>query len=120
MRESIREDGREAVEASGEAEVTHRAHAAYYLALAEAAELAWNSPQQAVWFVRLEKAPDNLRAAMDWLLERGEAERAFRLGTALWWVWYAREHRHLGWNQPSRALARSEVVAVALRASVLM
>jgi len=119
MLETIREYGREALEASGEAEVTHRAHAAYYLALAEAAELAWNSPQQAVWFVWLEKAHDNLRAAMNWLLERGEAERAFRLGTALWWFWYAQEHRHEGWNELSRALERSEGVAVPLRARAL-
>jgi len=119
MLETIREYGREALEASGEAEVTHRAHAAYYLALAEAAELAWNSPQQAVWFVRLEKAHDNLRATMNWLLERGEAERAFRLGTALWWFWYAQEHRHEGWNELSRALERSEGVAVPLRARAL-
>src|SRR5438132_3715760 len=119
MLETIRDYGREALEASGEAEVTHRAHAAYYLALAEAAELAWNSPQQAVWFVRLEKAHDNLRAAMNWLLERGEAERAFRLGTALWWFWYAQEHRHEGWNELSRALERSEGVAVPLRARAL-
>src|SRR5260221_2230872 len=119
MLETIREYGREALEASGEAEATHRAHAAYYLALAEAAELAWNSPQQAVWFVRLEQAHDNLRAAMNWLLERGEAERAFRLGTALWWFWYAQEHRTEGWNELSRALERSEEVAVPLRARAL-
>src|SRR5712692_3407733 len=119
MLETIREYGREALEASGEAEVTHRAHAAYYLALAEAAELAWNSPQQAVWFVRLEKAHDNLRAAMNWLLERGEAEMAFRLGTALWWFWYAQEHMSEGWNKLSRALERSEGVAVPLRARAL-
>src|SRR5712691_11176993 len=63
MLETIREYGREALAAPGEAEVTHQAHAAYYLALAEAAEQAWNGPQQAVWFGRLEKAHDNLRVA---------------------------------------------------------
>src|SRR5438105_1845014 len=47
--ETIREYGREALEASGEAEVTHQAHAAYYQALAEEAERAWNGPQQAGW-----------------------------------------------------------------------
>jgi predicted ATPase/class 3 adenylate cyclase/DNA-binding CsgD family transcriptional regulator len=119
MLETIREYGREALEASGEAEVTHQAHAAYYLGLAEAAERTWNGPQQAVWVARLEKAHDNLRAAMNWLLERGEAEMAFRLGTALWWFWYAQEHRHEGWNELSRALERSEGVAVPLRARAL-
>src|SRR5260370_29361201 len=56
---------------------------------------------------------------MNWLLERGEAERAFRLGTALWWFWYAQEHRHEGWNELSRAVERSEEVAVPLRARAL-
>jgi predicted ATPase/class 3 adenylate cyclase/DNA-binding CsgD family transcriptional regulator len=119
MLETIREYGREALEASGEAEVTHQAHAAYYLALAEAAEQAWNGPQQAVWFARLGKEHDNLRAAMNWLLERREAARALRLGTALWWFWYAQEHLHEGWNVLERALERSEGVAVRLRARAL-
>jgi predicted ATPase/DNA-binding CsgD family transcriptional regulator len=119
MLETIREYGREALAAAGEAEVTHQAHVAYYLALAEAAEQAWNGPQQAVWFGRLEQEHDNLRAAMNWLFERGEAERVLRLGTALWWFWYAHEHWYEGWNELSRALDRSEGVAVPLRARAL-
>jgi predicted ATPase/class 3 adenylate cyclase/DNA-binding CsgD family transcriptional regulator len=119
MLETIREYGREALAAAGEAEVTHQAHVAYYLALAEAAEQAWNGPQQAVWFGRLEQEHDNLRAAMNWLFERGEAERALRLGTALWWFWYAHEHWNEGWNVLERALDRSDGVAVPLRARAL-
>src|SRR5260370_38361144 len=119
MLETIREYGREALAASGEAEVTHQAHAAYYLALAEAAELAWHGPAQAVWWARLEQEHGTLRAAMNCLLERGEAERALRLGTALWWFWYAHEHRNEGWNVLERALERSEGVAVPLRARAL-
>jgi ATP/maltotriose-dependent transcriptional regulator MalT len=44
---------------------------------------------------------------------------ALRLGTALWWFWYAQEHLHEGWNVLSRALERSEGVAVPLRARAL-
>lgn len=76
MLETIREYGREVLEASGEAQVTHQIHAAYYQALAETAEQAWNGSQQAVWFGRLEQGYDNLRAAMNWLLEQKEAEMA--------------------------------------------
>jgi len=119
MLETIREYGREALEASREAEITHQAHAAYYLALAEAAEQTWNGPQQAVWFGRLEKAHDNLRAAMNWLLERREVARALRLGTALWWFWYAQAYLHEGWNVLERALESPEGVAVPLRARAL-
>jgi predicted ATPase/class 3 adenylate cyclase/DNA-binding CsgD family transcriptional regulator len=119
MLETIREYGQEALAASGEAEVTRQAHAAYYQALAEAAEQDWNRPQQALWFARLEKAHENLRAAMNWLLEQGETEMALRLGTALWWFWYAQEHLHEGWNVLERALERSEGVAAPLRARAL-
>jgi len=119
MLETVREYGREALAAAGEAKVTHQAHAAYYQTLAEAAEQAWNGPQQAVWFGRLEQEHDNLRAAMNWLLEQREAEMALRLGTALWWFWYAQEHLHEGWNKLSRALERSEGVAAPLRARAL-
>src|SRR6266702_3934647 len=119
MLETIREYGREALATSGEAEVTHQAHAAYYLALVEAAEQAWNGSQQAVWFAQLEQEHDNLRAAMNWLLELEEAAKSLRLGTALWWFWYAHEHRNEGWNLLERSLERSKGVAVALRARAM-
>src|SRR5256886_379555 len=102
--ETIREYGREALKASGEAEVTHQAHAAYFLALAEEAERAWNGPQQAGGVARLEPEDGKLPGGMKLLLERGEAERALRLGTALWWFWYTQEHMNEGWNELSRAL----------------
>ncbi|HEX6483862.1 MAG TPA: LuxR C-terminal-related transcriptional regulator [Ktedonobacteraceae bacterium] len=119
MLETIREYGREVLEASREAEITHQAHAVYYLALAEAAEQTWNGPQQAVWFARLEHEHDNLRAAMNWLLEQREAEMALRLGTALWWFWYAQAYLYEGWDVLERALESSEGVAVPLRARAL-
>src|SRR5438876_7978067 len=119
MLETIREYGRETLAASGEAEVAHQAHAAYSLVLAEAAELAWNGPQQEGWFARRAGGHDALRASMNWLLERGEEEMALRLGTALWWFWYTQEHLHEGWNVLERALERSEGMAVPLRARAL-
>ena len=45
-----------------------------------------------MWFARLEQEHDNLRAAMNWLLERREAEMALRLGAALWWFWQERNY----------------------------
>ena len=119
MLETIREYGREVLASSGEEERMQQAHAAYFLALAEAAERAWNSSQQVGWFAQLEQEHDNLRAAMSWLLERGEAERALRLGTALWWFWYTQDHRQEGWDVLERVLASSGGAAVPLRARTL-
>jgi predicted ATPase/DNA-binding CsgD family transcriptional regulator len=119
MLETIREYGREALAARGEVEATHQAHAAYYLALAEAAELEWEGPQEAVGFARLDKEHDNLRAAMSWLLERGEAEMALRLGAALWWFWLRSWYIYEGWSFLERALEGSEEIAAPVRAKAL-
>ncbi|GCE15451.1 LuxR C-terminal-related transcriptional regulator [Tengunoibacter tsumagoiensis] len=119
MLETIQEYGQETLAAAGEAEVTRTAHAHYYLALAETAKQAWNSPQQAAWFARLEQEQGNLRAATNWLLEQGETDGVFRLLIALWWFWYAHEYRREGWNWLSRALEQSAGGEVSLRARVL-
>src|SRR5205823_6423583 len=87
MLETIREYGLEALTANGEMEGGRRAHAAYYLALAEEAEPELEGPQQVTWLERLEREHDNLRAAMQWSLEqrgtRQRREMALRLGSAL-------------------------------------
>jgi predicted ATPase/class 3 adenylate cyclase/DNA-binding CsgD family transcriptional regulator len=119
MLETIREYGREALTVRGEMEATRQAHAVYYLALAEAAELEWQGPRESVWNERLEQEHDNLRAAMSWLLERRATEMALRLGAALWWFWLMGGNYHEGWHFLERALEGSEEVAVPLRAKAL-
>jgi predicted ATPase/class 3 adenylate cyclase len=124
MLETIREFGLEALAEGGELEAMRQAHAAYYLQLAEATAPALRGPQQEVWFQRLEREHDNLRAALSCLLERGEdresIEMALRLGASLRDFWVVRSHEHEGWAELSRALERSEGVAVAMRAKALM
>src|SRR5437763_17100 len=109
MLETIREYGLEALAASGEMESTRRAHATYYLALADLAELELGGPQQGVWLDRLEREHDNLRAALQWTIEQGEAggsmEMALRLGGALRRFWWGRGHWSEGRNFLERALA---------------
>ena len=120
MLETIREYGLEALAASGEMELTRRVHAQYYLALAEEAEPELEGPQQAMWFDRLERDLDNLRAALNGLLEPGEAresiEMALRLATALYLFWIIRHHIREGWTFLERALERSEGIAGSVRA----
>jgi DNA-binding CsgD family transcriptional regulator/tetratricopeptide (TPR) repeat protein len=112
MLETIREYGLEALETSGEMEVTRQAHTDHYLAFTEDAEPELGGPQQAVWLERLEREHGNLRAAMQWSLEPGEdgyrREMALRLGGALRRFWIVHGHWSEGRNFLERALAESK------------
>jgi predicted ATPase len=121
MLETIREYGLECLTSRGEVELTRQTHAAYYLAFAEAADAGFWSPQQlrgeqVTWLERLEREHDNLRAAMQWLLEQGAAgqsiELALRLATALERSWHALGHLREGRSFLAKALAASEAVVV--------
>ena len=68
MLETIREYARERLEESGEAESIKRAHAEYFLALAEEAEPRLWGSEDAEWLDRLEEEHDNIRAALSWAL----------------------------------------------------
>jgi predicted ATPase len=123
MLATIREYGLEVLASSGEMESTRQAHAHYYLALAEQAELELGGPQQAVWLDRLEREHDNLRGALQWSLEQGETqhsmEMAMRLGGALRLFWWGRGHWSEGRSFLERALAASEGIEAPVRAKAL-
>jgi predicted ATPase/DNA-binding CsgD family transcriptional regulator len=115
MLETIREYGLAALAANEELESAQLAHAHYYLALAEDAEIEIGGLQQAAWLERLEREHDNLRAALSWLLEQAgmkeavegayKIELALRLGGALRSFWAVHGHISEGRNFLERALA---------------
>ena len=119
--ETIREYGLERLAASGEASSARRAHAAYFLALAEEAEPHLTPGQEAwAWVARLAAEHDNLRAALAWLDQTGEGEALLRLAGALYWFWNNRCHYREGSAWLERALTLAgEDVPVALRAKAL-
>ncbi len=92
MLETIREYAREKLEASGEEALTNRAHAAYYLVLAEEVVPEQSDGDGADWLERFTSEHDNFRAALEWLTESGEAEWGLRLGAALFRFWETREY----------------------------
>ncbi len=90
MLETIHEYARERLQVRDDAETTHRRHAAYFLTLAKESEPRLGGPEQVAWFERLETENDNLRAALTWAIERGEAQLGLRLAQELRPFWYAR------------------------------
>ncbi len=88
---------------SGELNALRERHARYYLALAERAAPELRGPQQLVWLQRLdEQEHNNLRAALSWAVERGDAELGLRLAAALGWFWLLRGH----WTEGREWLTR--------------
>ena len=119
MLEPLRQYAQEKLEESEEAQATKRAHAEYFLALAEEAEpRLWESGDKA-WFGRLEREHDNIRAALSWTLEHGEAELALRLGGALRWFWSARGYYGEGRRWLERALSEEGRTSAKARAKAL-
>ena len=87
MLETVRDYAAAQLSASDAAATLHARHAAYYLALAQAAERAWDGPTEWAWLGRLVAERDNLRAALRWALDRPDPALALRLNAALFSFW---------------------------------
>jgi predicted ATPase/DNA-binding SARP family transcriptional activator len=88
--ETIREYAAEKLVESGKSEQLSARHAAYVLRMSEEAEQALAGPDQAHWFRRLDAEVNNVRAALQWLLDVGPVEDELRLVAALEKFWQTR------------------------------
>jgi predicted ATPase len=103
MLSAIREYALERLAENRDESVTRRAHAAYYLVLAE--EGAEEGVAHPEWLDRFEIEHNNLRLALDHLIKTGDAEWALRLGAALFRFWETREYLTEGRDSIARLLA---------------
>jgi predicted ATPase/DNA-binding CsgD family transcriptional regulator/transcriptional regulator with XRE-family HTH domain len=85
--ETVREYGLEQLAEAGEWATVHDRHRDWYLALAERVAPERLDPRHVA---RLEREQDNLRAALRWSIEAGQAEAGLRLAVASWPLWYLR------------------------------
>jgi tetratricopeptide (TPR) repeat protein len=104
---------------SGETDDVERRHAEYYLTLAETAEAHLVRTGHQDWFRRLDIDRGNLRSAMAWTIDRGDATLALRFIVALWRYWRQLGELEEGKRWSDEALAIAEPVAPALRAKAL-
>jgi len=120
MLETVREYGLDCLRESHEEESAWQALAAYYLSLAEQAELAYAGSEQATWLQRLEREHENIRAVLQWSLVYGQEKQdmtiALRLGAALRNLWVVHGPFREGRVFLERALAVREGVEIPLQA----
>jgi non-specific serine/threonine protein kinase len=117
MLETIREYALERLAASTEQETIRQRHAAYFLALAEAAGPQLQGPDQLVWLAQLDAEHDNLRAVLAWSLSVDDAEAiGLRLAAALSPFWNIHGHHSEGRVWLAALLDRPNVGVPAARA----
>lgn len=92
MLETIREFGLEQLRTRGEQDALRRGHADHFLRLAVEAEPHLTAGDQVEWLDRCDQEHANIRAALRWAIESGEAERAQAAAGAFWRFWQQRGH----------------------------
>jgi len=103
--ETIRAFGNELLQATGEETRLRDTHAHYYLAFAVDCRKRLEGPSRAVAHGQVRGDLENLRAALGWLIEQGDVERAHRLATELSRFWVAFGYLHEGRDWMERVLA---------------
>jgi WD40 repeat protein/predicted ATPase len=123
--ETVRHYGLQQLERAGEAAIVRDRHLHWCVMLAEQAAPALLGPEQGTWLARLEREHANLRAALQWALDRGLSTLGLRLATGLWQFWRIRGYYGEGrrWLAATLALAATDeaedATSRALRASAL-
>jgi predicted ATPase/class 3 adenylate cyclase len=102
--EPIGHYARQRLEQHDEFQAVLSRHALFFTALAEEADRMLHGPEQTLWTVRLDWARDNLRAALRYLDEAGDASGLLRLAGSLRWFWVIRRDASEGWWWLQRAL----------------
>jgi predicted ATPase/serine/threonine protein kinase len=90
MLSTLREYAAERLVESGEEFATRRAHAAYYVVLAE--ECGGELSSHPEWLERFDLEHRNFREALEFLIRTGDTDWGMRLGSALFHFWEMREH----------------------------
>jgi predicted ATPase/DNA-binding CsgD family transcriptional regulator len=105
LQDSLRQYAIERLEESGELDVIRRRHADFYALMAEEAEARLFSADQDQVLAQLEREHDDIRLALGWSSESGDADVGMRLAGALWRFWQVRGYLREGRAWLDRLLA---------------
>jgi predicted ATPase len=105
--ETIREYALEGIIESGEEQAMRCRHAGYYAML-----VASEDRQGPHWLTRLERELDNMRVALSWATEAGEALPGLII-SGNFWLWGERAHEGLRWIEVLLARPLPDTAAVA-------
>ncbi|HEY2373480.1 MAG TPA: BTAD domain-containing putative transcriptional regulator [Gaiellaceae bacterium] len=117
MLQIVRDYALERLTASSESEALRRRHLEHFVALAEEAEPGLAGAEQAGWLARIEDEHDNLRGALAYALESGEAELALRLVVGIRRFWQIHGYLAEGRQSIRSALSATEGTHSELRAN---
>src|SRR2546423_4294807 len=116
MLEIVREYARERL---GEAADLRRRHLAYFVALAREAEPELTDGDQPTWFARIEDELHNIREALSFALETGDALSALQLVVGIRRFWQIHGHLAEGRDALAAALALTPDEPSELRSQAL-
>jgi predicted ATPase len=100
MLETLREFAHERLEVRGEAELIARAHAEFFTALAERADVLVRGPDERAGVALFRDEMTNLRAAHAWARRAGRADLACALSAAVgWYAFFRMQTDLLAWAE---------------------
>jgi non-specific serine/threonine protein kinase len=118
--ETLRQFGRKNLLEGGELARLNDRHAEYFLDMVERSEPESWGPAFVGWWARLEAELGNIRAALRWLIDSKQVERAQRLGGALARFWKTANYFREGTLWFNELLALSDAACTPARAKLLM
>ena len=101
---TIRDYAVERAAERGDTEGLRDRHAELFSGLAASASPHLLGSDKREWLDRLELEHDNLRAALSWAIERGDAERALLMAARLWRFWQMRGYLVEGLDRVQQAM----------------
>jgi len=107
MLETVRQYARDKLLEMNESEEARNAHFEFFFQFTETAAHEGEHLQDLTWMTRLEAEHDNLRAALEWSLDK-KIEAALRMLWHLYWYWVLRGHEAEGRQWAIEILAKAE------------